>query len=151
VIDRWTTQHGSWDVDITHPYGIDLKHSVRYSGEDIPGKGASTHIFVKALPGSVVTFMTSDGANKQSMLVPPTSWVNFPMFHSSAYNPDKGEVGPWQVWVDGVMVAEGIGLPHSQHVSTFLVVAENSAPPVPPVQGEDKYLLYKNGVLVWES
>lgn len=152
VIDKWTTQEGSWDVDDSHPYGIDLEHQVKYGNEDIPGKGGSTHIFVKA-PAKSVTFRTADGLNDTEVWQSSSGWTNFPMFHSSAYNPDKGERGPWEVWVDGTKVVDGIGLPFGWHVSTFLVVGESgtsTGPTVPP-SSSDVYQLFKNGVLVWRS
>jgi hypothetical protein len=56
------------------------------------------------------------------------------------------------VSVNGTEVARGLGLPEGLHVSTFLVV-EDVGPGVKPVEPgtADKYQLFKNGVLVWES
>jgi hypothetical protein len=153
VIDRWTTQFGSWDVDISHEFGIDLIHEQKYRNEDIPGKGADHHILVKASPGDTVRFNTAGGENPSAFLVGDTRWVNFPMFASSAYNPDRGERGPWEVYVNNIRVADGIGLPGGLHVSTFLVVDEDNlgSGPTPPVQDKDKIQLIVNGVTVWSN
>lgn len=132
LIDRFQTQDGSWDVDVTKPYGISLAALHKYGNEDIPGKGGANHIFVKAKPGSWVMFLTNDGKNKEVKDVDASGWVNFPMFHSSAYVPARGEQGPWNVYVNNLQVATGIGLPDGLHVSTFLVTDDSEPIPAPP-------------------
>lgn len=133
LIDSFHTQDGKWYVDSSKKYGIDQAHIDRY-GKDANELGGANHIYVLAPQGSEVYFETADrnvhagpfkaGADGES------DWENLGLYHSSAYNPDRGEVGPWNVYVDGVLVASGIGLPYGWHVSTFLVVAnEDSAPP----------------------
>ncbi len=130
VIDRWTTQHGSWDVNPANKYGIDKQHADKYfQGSAIPGAGADHHIFVCAFAGNVVTFKTSDNTQHKDEYLPLSGWVNFPIFEG--YKASEGERGPWQVWVEGEMVADGIGLPDGEHVSTFLVMGKGDKPDVP--------------------
>lgn len=152
VIDRFTTQDGRWYVS-DKPYGIDKDSLLKYINEDIPGRGAATHIFVKVPADAyVVEFNTSDRKNKTEVFDKGGEWISFPMFHTSSYNPDVGEVGPWHVRIDGEIVADGLGLPHSEHVSTFLVVADVE-PVVPevPDKSTDKIQLIINGVAVWSN
>jgi hypothetical protein len=149
VVDRFTTRDGSWEPN-NLPFSITQVAAEKYKG--IPGAGAAHHIFVK-LPkdAQVVEFNTLDGRNGITGHVRDGMWVSHPIFQG--YNPDKGEEGAWHVWVDGERVTqEGIGLPYGWHVSTFLVV-EDVAPQVEPVEpgAADKYQLYRNGTLVWES
>lgn len=152
VIDRFTTLDGSWEPN-NKPFSI-TPIATKYAGQ-IPGAGAAHHIFVRAPKGSlVVEFNTEDGLNPSGPLSPDASgWVNFPIFQ--AYNPDKGEAGPWHVWIDGERVtkpSEGMGLPYGWHVSTFLVV-EDAEPDVqvPPEGSAARFTLYRNGALVYDS
>jgi hypothetical protein len=155
VTDRWTTQYGSWDVDPSKPYGIDKAHRDKYlAGRDIPGAGADHHIFVRVPEGAgVIEFATADGRHKERVgSYGNEFWVSFPIFRDSAYNPKNGEVGPWLVRIDGEKVAEGIGLPGGEHVSTFLVV-EDVAVVVPDgkVEGKDLVQVFVNSVEVWSN
>lgn len=125
VVDRFTTQNGSWDVDPSKPYGIDQEHRDRYEwGRLIPGSGGDHHIFVKSDIGNFVVFGTTDRKNYRTFHVPTSGWLNFPIFG-----------GYWNVWVNDVLVAENITLPNGEHVSTFLIVDdvdEGSQPtPIP--------------------
>lgn len=138
VVDKWTTQNGSWDVNPQNKYGIDQAHRDKYeAGRLIDGSGGQNHIFVKAPTGAVVMF-SSDGVRWEFGTL-KGGWVNLPMFHDgSAYNTANG-VGPWRVRVDSEIVADGIGLPDGLHVSTFLVVediaGDGPTPVEPPAPG----------------
>jgi hypothetical protein len=125
VVDRWTTQHGSWDVNPSKPYGIDQAHRDKYlAGRDIPGAGGDHHIFVNAKWGDFVEFDTEDQKNYIFFYVPESGWLNFPIYG-----------GKWNVKVEGEMVAEVEGLPGGEHVSTFLVIGnvEEGSQTPPPV------------------
>lgn len=155
LIDRWTTQDGSWDVDITKPYGIDLIHRVNY-GAEASQLGGANHIYVSVPKGiHKLEFNTEDGMNpwQTNIMLDRPTWYNYPLFHSSAYNPDNGEIGPWKVLVDNELIASGIGLPYGWHVSTFLVVGEGEAVPVPqpPSPGQDRIRVYRNDDLEYDS
>lgn len=126
VIDRFTTQDGLWDVDASKKLGIDQAHRDKYA--DNPAKGAANHIHVKAAPGTVIKFNTSDGKNPVEFMTGPSGWVNLGITHDASYNPDTGAVGPWGVWANGEQVASGIGLPYGWHVATFLVLGDGDAP-----------------------
>jgi hypothetical protein len=145
VIDRWTTQYGSWDVNANNKYGIDQAHRDQYeAGRLIDGSGADHHIFVKAPQGATVKFTTIPELSKWLDGDYKNGWWNIPMFGKSTYYPWKGEQGPWRVAVNGQTVAEGIGLPDGLHVSTFLVVADDSEPPA-PIPTTDKLRLTLEG------
>lgn len=132
VIDHWTTRDGHWYL-ANEEYGIDQEHLDRYANEDIPPKGSATHIIMKAPVGSVISIQNRYN-NEIVKNIPVTAekpWVDFPMNKDAAYKPERGETGPWNVLVDGAIVAGGIGLPHSWHVSQFLVIGEEGSPEVP--------------------
>lgn len=173
VIDRWTTQHGTWDVKASNRWGIDQAHRDKYlAGRDIPGAGGDHHIFVKAKPGTGIQFAVNRGLSgpPQQLIVPESGWVNFPMYaggddnnRGAVYSPDKGEKGPWSVAVYMEIVADGIGLPDGEHVSTFLVIGEGTETgtetgtgPIPP---QDKIeiavsgpsVITVNGITVWQN
>jgi hypothetical protein len=149
VTDRFTTRDGSWEPN-NLPFSITPIAAEKYKG--IQGAGAAHHIFVRApSDAELIEFNTLDGSNDTHYVVHDSTWASHPIFQ--AYNPDRGEEGAWHVWIDGERVTEeGIGLPYGWHVSTFLVV-EDVEPSVKPVEPgtADKYQLFKNGVLVWES
>lgn len=137
LIDRFTTQDGSWDVNPAKKYGIDQAHRDKYeAGRLIDGSGGQNHIFVNAPAGAVVMF-SSDGV-RWVFGTTKGGWTSLPMFHDgSAYKTANG-VGPWRVRVDSEIVADGIGLPDGEHVSTYLVVANDGTGPTPtepPAQG----------------
>jgi hypothetical protein len=134
--DRFTTQGGKWDYDPGLPYGIDAQRADHYQhGAGIPGAGADHHIMVNAPFGALVYFNTEDRQNPISYYVGKDGWVNLSLFKGSSYDPGKNEKGTWIVWVNGERVADGIGLPNNNHVSTWLIVGETNGVPVPPVPG----------------
>jgi hypothetical protein len=153
VIDRFTTRDGSWEPS-DKPFSITPVAAAKYA--NIPGRGAAHHIFVHVPQGAgVVEFNTADRKNRNEIFVwGESKWVNFPIWQG--YNPDKGEVGAWGVWIDGEKVADGLGLPYGWHVSTFLVVEDKEPqveiPPGPSVPGQkERWTLYRNGALVFDS
>lgn len=121
VVDRFTTRDGKWDVD-PRPYGLTKDKLYQYNGWNIPGKGGAAHIFVKAPVGSEVVFFTRDGRHVEPKTVDSSGWCNFNLWASSAFWGENG--GPWNVRVNGVEVATGLGLPEGLHVSTFLIVED---------------------------
>lgn len=127
LVDRFTTHDGSWEPN-GQPYSITAEAARDYA--DCPFKGAANHIIVKAPAGTRITCQTDDLKNATNFVVGQPDWINFPLYHSSAYNPDSGARGPWQVWANGALVADGIGLPYGWHVSTFLVLSEYGETPV---------------------
>jgi hypothetical protein len=137
VVSRFTTQDGEW-YSSQKPYSITEAELAAYGDEEIPGMGGANHIFVKSKSGDYIVFDTSDGKNHTINYAPPSGWINFPLFHSSAYVPARGEQGPWIVWVNNVEVARGLGLPDGLHVSTFLIVedVDSGSQPQPPTTGE---------------
>ena len=149
VIDRFTTRDGRWEVD-NRPYGLTKEAFDKYGSDDIPGKGGASHIFVKVKPGIAVRFYTKDAITPQHEIrnTDMWGWANMNLWKSSAYWPPN--VGPWFVYVGGVEVASGLGLPEGLHVSTFLILGEDDAVvPAPP--NETLYQLLKDGVEVWSN
>jgi hypothetical protein len=134
VIDRWTTEDGSWEVRPNKRWGIDQGHRDEYhAGKFIPPAGADHHIIVSAPIGTKVEFVNVDSHRQvESATVGSDGWVNFPIFQDSGYNADAGAQGPWSVRINGVIAASGIGLPLGHHVSTFLVVHIDADEPAPP-------------------
>ena len=68
-----------------------------------------------------------------------SGWANFNIEHGSGYAPERGEAGWWNVKVADAPseIAHDIGLPHSWHVSTFLIfVWDEAALPEPPDTGD---------------
>lgn len=134
LVDSFTTRDGSWEPSGL-PYSIPPAAAQLYGREAIPGKGAANHIMVKASPGATVDVNTTDGRNPVRYYADQSGWINHPMTHDSAYVPARGEMGPWIVWVNGVEIARGVGLPDGLHVSTWLITGDG-APPVEPPPGE---------------
>jgi hypothetical protein len=147
VTDQWTTRDGHW-YNSGQRYDIDQVHVDKYPASMISQAGAATHIMVKAPIGSKVEFVNRyDNQVYKTVTVPPSDgFVDMEMQHSSGYVPERGETGPWTVRVNGTKVAEGIGLPESWHVSTWLIVEdidgtevpENGGPEVPPTEPGEK-------------
>jgi hypothetical protein len=156
VIDRFTTRDGKWEVD-NRPYGLTKEALDKYGSLDIPGKGGASHIFVKAKPGDIVHFNTSDDKNRNSVITDGKGWANFPMWKTSAHWPPN--VGPWKVDVGNVNVASGLGLPEGLHVSTFLIVededVDEGSQPEPPIlvpgETQDRIQVIVNGVMVFDN
>jgi hypothetical protein len=116
VIDRFTTRDGRWEVD-ERPYGLTKEMYDKYKDWNIPGRGGAQHIFVYryddelfVLGNDAVEFFTPDGKNSETRWTDSTGWCNFPVFGDG-----------WSVRVNGVVIAENLGLPNGLHVSTFLV------------------------------
>lgn len=152
IKDRFTTHHGHWYVDDNDKYGIKQEYFEKYSGERA-GKGDSTGIFVKLESGlaTKVHFETV-GGHVEVHEVDKERWA-----HTTMYNPGSGydptnTTGPWFVRAEGFPseIADGIGLPEGEHVSTFVVfewveddIEEGEGPDIPEEpEGPDKYPLY---------
>lgn len=158
VIDRFTVRDGLWEID-PRPYGLTAAKLYQYGGQDIPGKGGASHIFVKAKPGDMVRFNTSDGNNPNAFVVGESGWVNMNLWKSSAYWPPSP--GPWCVSVNGIEVARGLGLPEGLHVSTFLIVEDVDSGSQPPSTPGGNYIevvirTFRDGLpvneeVVWKS
>lgn len=131
LVDSFTTRDGSWEPN-GQPYSIPPIAVTRYGNDDIPGKGSANHIMVRTTPGAEVYVNTTDGLNPVVYIADASGWVNHPMAHSSAYVPARGEQGPWLVWVNGMEIARGVGLPDGLHVATWLITAESEPPSLPP-------------------
>lgn len=163
LIDTFTTRDGRWEVD-EREYGLDQEHLQRY-GADAPHLGGATHIFAKTEggPSNTIRFFTRDNQHSFPIAEKANGWAEFGLTHDNAtYKPNQGEVGWWNVQVEGAPsdIVEGIGLPYSWHVSTFLVfgwdetdVPEGPPDPVepPPTVGEDHIQIFINGLLVFEK
>jgi hypothetical protein len=123
LVDQWTTRDGRWEVD-NREYGLDQEHFNQY-GSEASYLGGATHIYAKTLdgPSNTIRFFTRDNQNQEIKSEEANGWANVALYHSSAYKPDKGEIGWWNVEVSGApsQTIEGIGLPYSWHVSHFLV------------------------------
>lgn len=146
VVDRFTTQHGSWDVNPAKPYGIDQAHRDKYeAGRLINGAGGDHHIFIKAPFDSEILFITNDGQN-EFRTPGQHDWINFPIFADSI----------WNVYVDGELIAFDITLPGNEHVSTFLIVEnidEGSQPEQPtiPTGTVSHIQVLVDGVMIFDN
>lgn len=134
VTDTWTTRDGEW-YPSNKPYSIDQAHVDKYANEDIPQKGAATHIIAKVSAGAHVQIVNRYNNQTVKDFTSLGIWFDYPMDGGASYVPERGETGPWNVAVDSIIVASGIGLPAKQHVSTFLVV-EDVNEGQPPSTGE---------------
>lgn len=154
LIDRFTTQHGSWDVNPANRWGIDQAHRDKYqAGSLIDGAGADHHIFVHASPALLVE--VSSNGNDWFEGDFKGGWWSFPIY-DAYFDPDKGERGPWRIMVDDVQIADGIGMPKGEHVSWFFVVEDTTGKPdisTPPTQppSAPRIQLIVDGVVVWQS
>src|SRR5690606_29705865 len=123
VVDVFTTKDGSWFPD-GEPYSVTYEMARKYSN-NFPEKGGATHLFarVEGGPSNRVRFFTRDNQHQVVKEIGPSGWANIPIEHGSAYNPDRGETGWWNMQVEDAPseVAEGFGLPFSWHVSNFVV------------------------------
>lgn len=136
----FTTQDGEW-YQSDKPYSVPEWAIFRYNKATFMERGAATHIFVRVEDEAgiaIPSFVQISNPGMTSVLATvdkPSGWQNLPIFEG--YNPDAGEHGPWSVTADGAnVVVDGIGLPHSWHVSTFLVFVKSAEPviqPTPPV------------------
>lgn len=121
----FTSRDGKLEVD-NREYGME-QEGLDELGDAKPHLGGATQIFVKVKdgPSNKVRFFTRDGGVSVVREEKPESgWAVYELTHdNAAYNPDRGEVGWWNVQVEDAPsdVVEGIGLPYSWHVSTFVV------------------------------
>lgn len=157
LTERFTSRDGRMEVD-PREYGM-TQHGLDVVGDKKEHLGGATQIFTRidGGPGVQTDYFTRDNKLHLARLPKPESgWCTFDMTHGNAgYNPEQGQVGWWNAKIDGTEsdVAAEIGLPHSWHVSTFLVFtwAENgesggdggSGPeiPVPPVNSKHVTLI----------
>lgn len=133
---RFTSRDGHLEVD-NREYGI-TQEGLDELGNAKPHLGGATHIFVRmdGGPSNMARFFTrNESLSFVRAEKPETGWADFQLDHGSGYVPERGEVGWWNVEVDGAEseTAEGIGLPNSWHVSTFLIFSwdESSQPEIP--------------------
>lgn len=145
LTEQFTSRDGKMEVD-PREYGM-TQHGLDVVGDKKNELGGATQIFARidGGPSKNIKFFSHDTKyNFVKEPKPESGWSVFDMTHDNAgYNPEKGEIGWWNVIVDGAEsdVAENIGLPHSWHVSTFLVFTwgdsatgdGDSGPDVPPV------------------
>lgn len=119
----FTSRDGKLEVD-NREYGM-AQEGLEEIGDAAPHLGGATHIFVKTVggPSNKVLFSTRDGQHNIHAEEKEHGWAEYGLEHGSAYNPDRGEIGWWNVRVEGAEsdVVGGIGLPYSWHVSTFVV------------------------------
>lgn len=121
----FTSRDGRLDPD-DREYGIE-QEDLEFLGDAKPHLGGATQIFMKTINGPSNSFIVSsrDGAyNFPAHEKPESGWAVFDLNHGNAsYIPDRGETGWWNVKVAGAPsdTVEGIGLPFSWHVSTFIV------------------------------
>lgn len=123
ITDRWTTRDGSWEPS-NKEYSITKEMADKY-GNNFPQKGGATHLFarIEGGPSQKIRFSTRDSNINVSRYLEQSGWANIPIEHGSAYNPDRGESGWWNMRVEDAAgeIAEGFGLPYSWHVSNFVV------------------------------
>lgn len=147
---RFTSLHGKLEPDNREVHGY--RFGMTQEGADEIGDakqhlGGATHIFVKINggPSNSVRFFTRDNIHSFVRSEKPESgWAEYGIEHGSGYRPDRGEIGWWKVEVDGAPseVVEDIGLPFSEHISTFLVFdwvedGEQPEPEEPEEPGDD--------------
>lgn len=170
---RFTSLHGKLEVDDRRIHGYRYgmtQEGLNEIGDAKPHLGGATHIFVKINggPSNAARFFTR---NNQLSFVrsekPESGWADYNIEHGSGYQPDLGQIGWWNVEVDGAPSerVEDIGLPFSEHISTFLVfdwvegseienpdegpeVPEQLNPSEPPIERKIVGYLYSDGT--WE-
>lgn len=140
VTDRWTTFSGSIEPS-DHAYAIDQAHSDKMKRLNIDGAGCQICIFVGIIggEGDTVHFETVSGYVEEHP-VDSKGWAHTSMYNpGSGYDPKK-EKGPWWVRVKDHPsdIADDIGLPGGEHVSTWVEFTwkdDITPPPVePPVE-----------------
>lgn len=120
----FTSRDGKLEVD-DREYGID-QEGLDEIGDAKPHMGGATHIFVKSEggPSNSALFTSRDGKYQiEREEKEESGWANFNIEHGSGYKPEVGEVGWWSTQIANAPseVVEGLGLPHSWHVSHFVV------------------------------
>jgi len=124
VTKRFTSRDGRLEVD-DREYGM-TEDGLAVIGDVAFHLGGATHIYAKTVggPSNLLKFFTRDHGVPDVIVEekPESGWANHNIEHGSGYNPTRGEDGWWNVTVEGAesKVAEGIGLPFSWHVSTFV-------------------------------
>lgn len=125
VTERFTSRDGVMRPD-PREYGM-TQHGLDVVGAEVNDLGGATQIFVRidGGPSRNARFFTRNNALSFVREPKPESgWCVWDMTHANAgYNPEQGQVGWWGTEVDDAEseVADEIGLPHSWHVSTFVV------------------------------
>lgn len=162
LTERFTSRDGRMEVD-PRQYGM-TQHGLDVVGNAKPHLGGATMIFTRidGGPENETHYFTRD--NRLNFVrgpKPESGWSVWELNHNNAgYNPDRGEVGWWNAKVEAAEseVADSIGLPHSEHISTFLVFTwdENNigggpdVPVEPPTEDSDIFAvtitLSQNGV-----
>lgn len=144
LVKHFTSRDGRLQPD-DRPYGITAE-GIAELGDAAPHLGGATHIFVKTVggPSNEILFSSRDGQYVFKRAEKAHGWAEFELSHGNAsYIPDRGEIGWWSAQVASAPseIVEGIGLPYSWHVSTFLVFAWSDAgselPEVPDEGGPD--------------
>lgn len=144
ITKRFTSRDGRLEPD-EREYGIS-QEELNELGDARPHLGGAVHIFAKTVggPSNRVRFFTRDNQHQIIREEKNHGWAEFEMAKSSTYKPHLGEVGWWNVRVEDAPseVAEGIGLPDSWHVSTFVVFewdadATGEIPEVPDEDGPE--------------
>lgn len=134
----FTSRDGMLEPD-SREYGISAENLAEI--KDVKNYlGGATHIFVRidGGPSQQARFFTRNNALSFVRSEKPESgWAEYELEHGSGYAPERGEIGWWNVEVEGAPseVVEGIGLPHSWHVSHFLIFSWQESdvtdPPAP--------------------
>jgi hypothetical protein len=123
VTKRFNSRDGKLEID-NREYGI-TQEGLDEIGDAKPHLGGATHIFVKTVggPSNRVRYSTRDNAISEVVEEKNSGWAEYTLRHSSGYVPERGETGWWNVRVEDAPseVAEGLGLPYSWHVSTYIV------------------------------
>ncbi len=99
----------------------------------------------KGSPVSGVRVWLDTGvAEDRSFQVLKNGGCDFPQTGDSSFAPDRGERGPYRVFVDGLPSdwATGLGLPLKQHVRYFCKFRQalGAAPPPPPGDTTDAHI-----------
>ena len=167
VEDMFTVRDGHWYYEDGLVGGVPQWAVDKYAQPN--QMGAATFCYIRVLKpddtpsletqvaywtdGGYAKLASFDGKSQPSWLTvlgkdkinPGSGWFEFDMNHTGwPYNPDTGAKGPACVIKTPGLSAcvEGVGLPYSWHISTFIVFKEVErnvvAPPVvPPDTGND--------------
>ena len=148
----FNSRDGKLEPD-SRKYGM-TQEGLNEIGDAKPHLGGATHLFIKVKggPSNRVLFFTRDGQHKIHAEEKEHGWAEYGLEHGSGYVPERGETGWWNVQVEGAEsdVVEGLGLPNSEHISTFVVFewveeennnGEDEIGDPPEIPGEDKTLI----------
>lgn len=130
----FTSRDGRLEPD-SREYGM-TPEGLEEIGEARNHLGGATHIFVKTRggPSNQVRFFTRNEQLSFVRAEKETGWAEYELNKDATYKPERGERGWWNVEVADAPSerVEGIGLPDSWHVSTFVVFEwENSGTETP--------------------